>query len=229
MRQHDQNSKIPRTGILGGTFDPVHQAHLAMARRSLQLLELETVHFLVSASPPHKFKAKRTSPLHRYAMVSLATQGDTRFRPSTLELEEPGIRFTIETLARFCQLNNLSPREIVFIAGGDSLRDFHLWKEWERLLDTYFFLFVLRPGIILDKEVTSLLESEIIPDLRGLEPDAIRSSFLQTGRSALVDLEMPDISSTKIRHMLELKQDCRDMIPPAVLDYIEKMELYGGQ
>jgi nicotinate-nucleotide adenylyltransferase len=217
----------PAVGILGGTFDPVHVAHLQIAERAQALLELERVYFLVSHAPPHK-PAAATSAWHRYAMVALATAHRPDWVPCPLELEVAGPSYTIDTLARFGTALGVPAATLVFIAGGDSLRDFRLWREWERLLAEYRFLFVARPGVDLGDAAAALLAGGRVADARRWPPERIRQALGGDARAVLADLDMPDVSSTATRHVLQSGQDRPELVPEPVRRYIQKAGLYGG-
>ncbi len=216
-------------GILGGTFDPVHVAHLRMAEQAQAALGLDRIYFLVNHTPPHKPGAAVTSAWHRYAMVALATAHRPDWVPCPLELEVPGPSFTIDTLARFGAAYGVPAAATLFIAGGDSLRDFRHWREWERLLATYRFLFVARPGVTLGTEADALLAAGRVADGRGWAPARLRVALTGGARAVLAELGMPDVSSTGLRVMLQSHADCADLIPEPVRRYIQKADLYGGE
>lgn len=216
-------------GLLGGTFDPVHLAHVTMADRALEWLGLEQVTFMVTNTPPHKHAHHPVSGYHRLAMVALACTHDSRLVPSTLELEQAAPGYTVDSFPRFLRQQGLTAAEVLFIAGGDSLRDFHLWKASTELLAHYRFVFVTRRGIELGDPAYRMVQSGRITDLRTSRPEDLAQAIRTTTGSVLVDLETPDISSTQIRSMLQSKQNCTGLLPPAVNQYILKTGLYGGK
>jgi len=107
-----------RIALYGGTFDPVHQGHLEVARRVSQLFEIDSVLFVPAQIAPHKMGRVVTAPLHRYAMLALATQDDLRLRVSTFELDGPDLRFTVDTPGHFHR--ELAGCDLFFSMGATS-------------------------------------------------------------------------------------------------------------
>src|SRR5215471_13971497 len=139
---------LRRVGIYGGTFDPVHNGHLEVARRVLELFELDEVMFVPACVPPHKRNATITSAFHRFAMVALATAADQRLLVSTVELEAPDKPYAVNTVARMREtLGNEA--ELFFIVGADSWLEITTWKDWQRLLTLCHLIVVARPGFDL--------------------------------------------------------------------------------
>ncbi len=211
-----------KIGILGGTFDPVHRGHGYVARRILEIFDLERVLFMVSNVPPHKEKQIITSALHRYAMVVLEIQNDTRLCPSPWELERREPPFTIDTLDYFA--THHPQHSHCFIAGTDALKEIHLWKDYVTLLTEHCFIFVQRPGIEVDPKGLSVPKSlrEVIEVVcEGEEP------AIQPGRSFLISLNTPSVSSTSVRKLIASgKSPSCSLVSSAVLQYIQKNRLY---
>lgn len=211
-----------KIGILGGTFDPIHNGHLEIARQSAAVFGLEAVWLMISNRPPHKTSRPLTGAFHRYAMATLATADESSIRPCSWELERPAPTYTVEVLAHFDQL--FPETTFCFIAGSDSLKDIHLWREYAKLLRENCFVFVQRPGETVD--IGSLGIAEGLKDLvsAARPKDAPQ---LQRGRSFLIDLGAPNISSTRLRRRI-----ASGSLPPAsevplpVLNYIAKYRLY---
>jgi nicotinate-nucleotide adenylyltransferase len=129
-----------KTALFGGTFDPVHVAHLIVAREAADALALDRVLFVPAANPP--WKETRASYEDRYRMVELACAADPRFIPSRLEAGE-GKNYTIETIERF---KSQTADQVYFIVGADAFADIQKWRRWQDLMRETDFIVVTRPG-----------------------------------------------------------------------------------
>ncbi len=211
-----------KIGLLGGTFDPIHQGHLHIARKALEVFDLDQVHFLVARVPPHKHGESVTAEWHRFAMAALATFDQPRFRASDFELSRGGPSYTVETLDA---LRLLHPgHDYCFIAGGDSLKEIHLWRECGRLLREHCFVFIRRPGIeanLAGLEISDSLRNRIQVVCEKEKPS------IQPGKSYLVLTDPPPVSSTEVRRSLAAGvAPGPDVVPPRVLAHIQKYRLY---
>jgi nicotinate-nucleotide adenylyltransferase len=218
--------------VLGGTFNPIHLGHLHIAQYVKKVFELSQVHFVVAATPPHKAAEDLLSLTHRYAMVCLATQSIPEFTPSLVELEYPASPFSIDTLKKIAAR---SQGPVLFVAGGDSLREVSSWYRSEDLLAGYCFAFVQRPGYPQETGGEALSRTELlrICDLTGhFAGDARERIRQETGaghRVFLLDAGAPDISSSQIRKLASAGASVCDLVPAPVHEYIRKLHLYGGQ
>src|SRR5689334_6431668 len=136
---------LRRIALYGGTFDPVHTGHVDVARGVSLLFEIEKVLFLPAQMAPHKIGRPVTEPIHRYAMLALATQDDPKLAISTYELDASDRRYTVETVEHFQRALGDST-ELFFIMGADSWSEITTWREWERLLSMTNHIVVTRPG-----------------------------------------------------------------------------------
>ena len=222
-----------RLGVLGGTFNPIHLGHLHVARSVRRLFALSEVRLVVAAAPPHKPPESLIPLMHRYAMVCLATARDRTLVPSLVELEHPASSFSIDTMRKLSRQVSRSGGVLYFIAGLDSLLDVKSWRESEKLLTAYNFVFVARPGVdcadardVLPRKALSRLL-----DLTGLDFARARRAIAQEsaaeGRVYIVDLGAPDISASRVRRRLVARRPVERMIPRSVRDYIQKFHLYG--
>jgi nicotinate-nucleotide adenylyltransferase len=193
-----------RTALYGGTFDPVHLGHLEVARKVAELFALEQVVFIPAQLAPHKIGRPVTEPIHRYAMLALATQDDPRLRISTFELDAPDRRYTVDTVAEF-QRRLGDDTELFFIMGADSWSEIKTWREWERLLHLTNHIVVTRPGY------------EAPP-----APPELKERILFT------DAVMNDVSATNIRRLASAGRydELAQMVPGSVANYIRKYEIY---
>jgi nicotinate-nucleotide adenylyltransferase len=216
-----------RIALYGGTFDPVHLGHVEVAKRVSELFEIDELIFVPAQVAPHKVGREVTQALHRYAMLALATQHEPCLLLSTIELDAPAGRYTIETLAHFKAA--WSEAELFFIMGADSWSEITGWREWERLLTMANHIVVSRPGyqLALDNLPGSLAARVV--DLRGMDrPTAAKVVLGSAGYHIFfTDVVMMDVSATSIRNALrQPRTDLASMVPSVVADYINKYGLY---
>ena len=186
-------------GILGGSFDPVHNAHLAVARTALNELKLAKVLWIPSGTPPHR-EAPKAPAADRAAMVALAIAGEPRFVLDEREIRKAAPGYTVETLEDLRA--ELGPQaELVLLIGADQHARLNTWHRWEELFGLARIAVFARPGLELD--------------------DAQRVS--------VVPMAPLDISSTAIRERIAKGESVRGLMPDAVLDYIETNHLYTSQ
>jgi nicotinate-nucleotide adenylyltransferase len=214
-----------RIAVYGGTFDPVHNGHLQVARRILTLFRLDEVLFIPAYVAPHKQQADVSSAFHRYAMLALATQNDDQLRVSTLELDGRDRAFTVDTIGRLSERFGDKTR-LFFIMGADSWAEISTWRDWERLLQLCDHIIVTRPGYDVDAAVAG----ESVVDLRG-QGDQEVIAILKDERGPkifITDAVMVNVSATDIRAAGRAvgHEALRRMVPTPVLEYIEKYGLY---
>jgi nicotinate-nucleotide adenylyltransferase len=212
--------KVRRVGIYGGTFDPVHHGHLEVARRVLELFELDEVIFVPACVPPHKRNANITSAFHRFAMVALAIEADQRLLVSTVELDAPDRPYAVDTVARMQD----ETRRLFFIIGADSWSEITTWHEWRRLIAMCDLIVVTRPGFVVESKVDNFA------DVRGQEQPAI-AELVETGttpRVFITDAAMIDVAATVIRTAVRAGdfEKLKTNVPSSVAAYIEKHGLY---
>ncbi len=187
-----------RIAIFGGTFDPVHSAHLAIAREAARVFGLARVLFIPASRPPHKSGATVAGYEDRYRMVELACQGEPLFEASRLE-EGQERSYSIGTIERV--LGTLQPGdELFFLIGADAFAEIATWRRWRDVVGAVRFIVVARPG-----------HDYAIP------PGA---------RVELLDTLALDVSSSAIRARLAAGESPPEL-PPAVLAYIRERGLYG--
>lgn len=217
--------RAKRAAIYGGTFDPVHNGHLKVARRVQKLFGLDEVIFVPACVPPHKRDAGITSAFHRFAMLALATQDDERLRVSTIELDQPDRPYAVETVARMQERLGGDCR-LFFIMGADSWSEIMTWREWQRLLTMCDHIVVTRPGY----ELVNSTGGAQVNDVQGKNGEEIQKVVAESSGSHVfvTDAVIEDVSATAIRATAKSgeRNQLTKMVPPEVAAYIEKYELY---
>ena len=216
-----------RVALYGGTFDPVHLGHLEVARRVAELFEIERVLFVPAQIAPHKLTRAVTAPLHRYAMLVLASQNDPQLFVSTSELDTPDRHYTVDTIAHF-QSSFGDSTELFFIMGADSWSEITTWRDWERLLTMTSHIVVTRPGYDVGNEHVGAFLRDRIVDLRSLDNDAGKIQQLSGARIFVTDVVNKDISATEIRDVAKQGRfdDLNNLVPQPVAEYIKKYGIY---
>jgi nicotinate-nucleotide adenylyltransferase len=203
-----------KTGILGGTFDPVHKGHIAIAREAKVSQNLSEVIFIPVGQPVFKSEYLITPAEHRLAMLRLAVVGITDFRVSDIEVERSGPSYTVDTLAQMRNSSN-TDNELYFLLGWDSLMQLPEWREPERMIELCYLIAIPRPGCKR-------------PDMAQLEASIPGI----TGRTILLDKPLLDISASVIREKVARGQNIDNLVPGPVVDYITEHGLYkttGGK
>ncbi|MDT8443770.1 MAG: nicotinate-nucleotide adenylyltransferase [Desulfuromonadales bacterium] len=211
-----------KTGILGGTFNPIHLAHLRIAEEVQQACALDRLLFVPAAEPPHKDVAGEVSFEHRLAMVKEAIREYPNFQVSDLEIRRSGKSFSVDTLEI---LRRQDPHgEHYFIIGLDSYRDIASWKDFTRIFNLTHLVIMTRPGVLLNDPLEPLPVAAREDFCYDRETKKIRH---KSGNNLIFLKETNlNISSTKIRNMLRNGQSIRHLVAPAVADYIQEHGLY---
>lgn len=207
---------MKKIAFYGGSFDPIHNGHLAIAKELTTRFSLDGFVFIPAFHAPHKDR-KPTSAFHRYAMISLSTNDEPKLKISTIELDVPEKPYTIETQEKIKVLYQNT--QIFFVIGADSWQDIKTWREWEKVLTATNIIVVTRP----DYEITfSHIPDEIktkIVDLRNENEFKTNSQ----DRIYITDAVNLDISATEIRNKVDGWQN---FVPDEIVKYIEKYKLY---
>ena len=199
---------MPRIGLFGGTFDPIHNGHLHIARSFADELDLESVILLPAGDPYHK-TAPRTAAHHRLAMAEIAAQADSRLAVSDCDIVRQGATYTHDTVQIFRQ--HFPAAELWLLIGMDSLLQLHTWHRWQNLVRQCRIAAAPRPGSSL-AQAPAPLQSWLV-------------EALPQGRLHILQAEPLPISSSQIRQQIAAEHTSTD-IPPAVLDYIRQHQLY---
>lgn len=213
-----------KTGIFGGTFDPLHNGHLAIASHFYHQCGLDRVLFIPAAWPPHKPAGPLASFPQRLAMTERATRGQRAFFTCDIEGQRPGRSYSVDTLN---QLRQHYPTDsFYFLIGMDSLLELDSWKEFRRLPQLCHLVVAQRPGY---SAITGQTELPV-----ALQPDFCYDPALPGFRhkdgNLLIFLKETDcpISSTQVRTALRQHQPVEQLVPAVVLAYIRQHQLYGA-
>ena len=199
---------MPRIGLFGGAFDPIHNGHLHIARSFADELDLESVILLPAGDPYHK-TAPRTAAHHRIAMAEIAAQADSRLAVSDCDIVRQGATYTHDTVQIFRQ--HFPAAELWLLIGMDSLLQLHTWHRWQNLVRQCRIAAAPRPGNSLAQAPAPL--------------QTWLAEALPQGRLHILQAEPLPISSSQIRQQLAAEHTSPDL-PPAVLGYIRQHQLY---
>jgi nicotinate-nucleotide adenylyltransferase len=218
-----------KIGIFGGTFNPIHQGHLAIAEEVRSAVRLEKVLFIPAGDPPHKKGQEILPARHRLEMVRLAIKDDPHFEISETEIHRPGKSYTVETITT---LKAAYPpdTEWFLILGLDAFLDFPTWREPDRLLTLCHFVVVSRPGFRF-RELTRLfffqsIDPAPLARLDEQKEDRHRLAFGPSTQIILLRVGSWEISATEIRSHLSGGKRRRNLLPPSVESYIMSHHLY---
>ncbi|MFO7983610.1 MAG: nicotinate-nucleotide adenylyltransferase [Desulfuromonadales bacterium] len=211
-----------RIGILGGTFNPVHLAHLRIAEEVREGCGLDQILFMPAAVPPHKAVAEKVPFRHRLAMVEAAVADNPAFVASDLEGRRSGKSFSVHTLEILREKN--PGADFYFLMGMDSFREIDSWYQYQRLFDLAHIVVTSRP------DVPSGDPMSLVPVAMADQfcyDSAAKSLRHQSGKTVIFFTEtLLDISSTDIRHKVDEGLSIRYLVPPQVEDYIIENGLY---
>ena len=193
---------MKKIGLFGGTFDPIHCAHLAIAAKALDVLSLDKVIFIVAGEPPHKSGNYRTQAQHRLKMVQIAALCNERFEVSDYEIKKQGKSYSYLTANHFKK--QYPDAGLYFIIGDEAFRELPTWKFPEKLASLVTFAVFTRDG----------------GDIEVSPTDALSGKFIK------IEIEPIKISSTAVRERLLRGEDVTGLVPDCVIEYIRKNDLY---
>lgn len=196
-----------KIGILGGTFDPVHNGHIELAKGAMKQYALDEVRFMTGGNPPHKRDRLITDSAVRHEMTRLALEGENKFAADDFEVAKTDYTYTAKTLT---ELREIHPDwEIYFIIGEDSLRDILSWYEPQTVVKNCILLVYPRGDRSDTERLAYKRADELGADIR------------------IIDLPRVDISSTQIRQRIKENKSIDGLVPDRVIEYIKEKGLYG--
>ncbi len=216
---------ITPIGILGGTFDPIHNGHLRIAQEALEQCELSQVHFIPSGTPPHR-PAPRASAKARWEMVRLALNGNPDFQVDVREVFRTDPCYTVDTLTAL-RVELGAPQPLCLILGGDAFLQLHTWHEWKRLFELAHIVVLQRAGGPPLGNAMNSADTALQAEYRArLAPGA--GALHETPNGAIFVADMPalEISSTDIRRRCAEGKSVRYLMPDGVINYINTHSLY---
>ncbi|MGH9509714.1 MAG: nicotinate-nucleotide adenylyltransferase [Terriglobales bacterium] len=213
--------------LFGGTFDPIHNGHLAVARAAVRRFHLDRVLFVPSGGPPHKRSRPLTPFAHRFAMLALATAGEPRFQPSLLEADDSITHYSIITVRRVKRTLRRGDR-LFFLIGVDAFLDIAIWRSPEKLLGECDFLVASRPEFRLEDMLAALPPAIKTAATRNARSGDTAKKAISLGRTTiyLLDGVQSSVSATEVRNAARRGHSLSRLVPPAVTGYIRKLGLY---
>lgn len=196
-----------RLGVMGGTFDPIHYGHLVAAEEALVQFNLDKVVFMPTGRPARKIERRVSPAEHRYLMTVIATASNPDFEVSRLEIDRPGVTYTVDTMTELRAIHGPSA-DLFFITGADAVLEILTWKDSARLAGLCTLIAATRPGY----DMSSFFEQA------------------QTSGLVVETMEVPAlaISSTDIRSRVASRRPVRYLLPEAVAAYAAKNSLYDA-
>ncbi len=211
-------------GILGGTFDPIHNGHLRLAQEALEQCDLAEIHFIPSGTPPHRI-APHASAEQRLDMVRLAMQGNAAFVLDEREINRINPCYTVDTLiALRAELGKQQP--LCLLMGGDAFLLLHSWHEWKSLFKLSHIVVMQRVGHPLGNAINGANEALRDEYRARLAPSPRILCDSPAGAILVVNMPALEISATNIRKRCAEKKNIHYLLPDVVADYIQLHHLY---
>ncbi len=216
--------RLTKIGLFGGTFDPIHFGHLRAAEEIREILDLEKIYFVPTSVPPHKTSPGMASPHHRLKMLELALNDNNFFSISDIEIKRGGKSYTIDTLRYFSDTFPLF--DLYFIAGSDLFSEIDSWKDYKKIFRASNFAVIERPGFGF--ELPGTLPLEIKDDFRYYKRYNNLTLYINKNSRilSLVKIDGLEISSTKIRELVEKSKSIKYLVPSSVEAYIIEHGIY---
>ena len=189
---------MSRIGILGGTFDPPHNGHLAIADAAMKQCDLNRLIFIPAKYPPHKLAAKVSSEMDRLNMLRAALGDKSEYEISDIELKRDGLSYTVDTMRELHEIYEAD--DLIFIIGSDNIQEMETWYKPDDIFKYGTVVSFNRPGYKPGGRFLSQIE--------------------------MLEMDPVDISSSEIRDRYEHGGSIREMVPELVLQYIKEKSLY---
>jgi len=215
-----------RIAAYGGTFDPIHNGHIEIARAVVQNFDVEELLFIPASRPPHKGSKAIACAYHRFAMAVLATVDEPRVMVSTIELEAPDRPYTFETIERLRSQFG-AETSLFFVMGADSFEEINTWREPSRLISSTNLIVVTRPGHDIETSHLPAGFGSKIVDLRRRDYHRPDSEKMVDQHIYLTEYVNNEVSSTEIRQRARDGKSIDELVPPPVAQYIRKYDLYS--
>ena len=203
---------MQKIGIYGGSFNPIHCAHLLLAEQACEALGLDRVLFVPVKLPPHKDPAVLAGARERLRMVRLAVADNPRMSVSDIELRRNATSYTVETVAAIRRRFGRKA-ELYFLIGVDTVPELPAWREIRRLVKLCTFVPLTRPGVRLPRRISALTRAVGAEEARGILARTIKMPLM-------------DISASDIRRRVAEGRSIRYLVPDAVAEYIRRKRLY---
>ena len=215
---------IKPIGILGGTFDPIHNGHLRLAQEALEQCDLTEVRFVPSGVPPHR-DVPCAEAAHRLNMVRLAVEGNHAFVLDEREIHRTDPCYSVDTL-RSLRLELGAEQSLCLLLGGDAFLSLHTWHNWKSLFELAHVVVIQRPGIPLGNAITQAASDLQQQYIARLAPAPRRLHESPFGSIVVLDMPLLDISATTIRKRSAEKKSTHYLQPETVVRYIQSHNLY---
>lgn len=229
MNKNNSNSRQRRTGLFGGTFNPIHIGHLKVAMDVLKHHRLDCIYFIPSAQPPHKKGDFLASARDRLQMVRLAVEGDDRLCACAVEIERGGPSYSRDTVFDI-KARRPETGALFFMVGADAFLEIHSWKKFDDLFEHTAFIVMSRPpGTMMTPAFLEKIKAYV---QRNIAPDYV---WTCNGRTLVHPEKQPihltpvtpvEIAATTLRDMMRRRQPINQWVAPAVAEFIQHKGLY---
>ena len=196
-------SDFKKIGIYGGTFDPIHHGHLILSEWAIVKLHLDLVYFVPASVHAFKKESELSPSEIRYNMIAAAIKNFPRLRVSRIEIDRPSTSYTIDTLKNINANESINRTELIYLIGSDNLREFHLWKNPDKILELAQVCVLKRPGY---------------------NENTINNKYKD--KVNILDSPLISISATEIRKRVRENKPYKSLIPEEVYEIIEQNKLY---